>query len=146
MNNFKILHLDIRLMTKFPLFFLLVIPQITPFDFGDEPINFGDSTSLTCSVHKGDLPINLSWLHNNISIGYMQGVVLSIVGKKSSFLTIDSVTDKHSGKYTCIAENKAGTASYSTILNVNGIILIINYSYHYFLVVFVLLPTFSLAL
>lgn len=98
-----------------------MIPQITPFDFGDDSINFSDSASLTCSVHKGDLPINLSWLHNNISIGYMDGIVVSKVGKKSIFLNIDSVTDKHSGKYTCTAENKAGVASHSAVLNVNGI-------------------------
>lgn len=102
-------------------FFFLVIPQITTFDFGEESINFGDSASLTCSVHKGDLPINFSWLHNNISIGYLDGIVVSKVGKKSIFLNIDSVTDKHSGTYTCIAENKAGVASHSAILNVIGI-------------------------
>lgn len=111
-------------------FFLLVVPQITPFDFGDESINFADSTSLTCSVHKGDLPINLSWLHNNISIGYMDGIVVSKVGKKSIFLNIDSVTDKHSGTYTCIAENKAGAASHSAILNVNGILACFYLSCH----------------
>lgn len=35
-------------------------------------------------------------------------------------LTIDSVTDEHSGNYTCVAQNKAGTARYSADLNVNG--------------------------
>lgn len=99
-----------------------VIPQIFPFDFGDNPINFGDSTSLTCSVHKGDLPIHFLWLHNNISIGYTLGVSVFKGGSKNSMLTIDSVTDKHSGVYTCITENKAGVVSYSTILNVNGIL------------------------
>lgn len=102
----------------------LVTPQITPFDFGEQPINFGDSSSLTCSVHKGDLPINLSWLHNNISIGYMDGIVISKVGQKSIFLNIDSVTDKHAGKYTCIAKNKAGVDFYAAVLNVNGIFIV----------------------
>lgn len=104
----------------------LVNPQIVPFFFGDNPINFGDSTSVTCSVHKGDLPINFSWLHNNISIGYIEGIGVFKGGSKNSMLTIDSVTDKHSGVYTCVAENKAGVVSYSTVLNVNGIFFRIN--------------------
>lgn len=98
----------------------LVIPQISPFDFGDEAVNFGDSTSLTCSVHKGDLPIQFSWLHNNISVGYRNGVGVSKVGNKNSVLTIESITDQHSGIYTCLVKNNAGVTSYSAILNVNG--------------------------
>ncbi|VEN53577.1 unnamed protein product [Callosobruchus maculatus] len=94
-------------------------PQIAPFSFGEEPINSGDSTSVMCSIHKGDLPINISWLHNNVSIGYLPGVMTSKAGKKVSTVTIDSVTEEHMGTYTCIAENKAGTASYSAVLNVN---------------------------
>lgn len=102
------------------LFFLIVPPQILHFDFGEDAVNFGELASLTCSVHKGDLPIKISWLHNNISLGYMDGVLVSKVGKKVSTLTIDSVTDVHSGAYTCVAENKAGNTRYSTTLNVNG--------------------------
>ncbi|KAF7271145.1 hypothetical protein GWI33_015951 [Rhynchophorus ferrugineus] len=98
-----------------------VPPQISPFDFGDDPINSGDSTSLTCSVHKGDLPINIFWLHNNVSIGYMDGVMITKAGKKVSTLTIDSVQELHAGIYTCLAENKAGVSRYSTVLNVNVI-------------------------
>lgn len=51
----------------------------------------------------------------------MEGIAVFKGGNKNSMLTIDSVTDKHSGTYTCIAENKAGVVSYSTVLNVNGI-------------------------
>lgn len=92
-----------------------------PLDFGEESFNFGDPISLTCSLHKGDLPINLSWLHNNVSIGYVDGILISKVGHRNSMITIDSVTEKHAGIYTCIAENKAGVARSSTVLNVNGI-------------------------
>ncbi|KAL1498145.1 hypothetical protein ABEB36_008993 [Hypothenemus hampei] len=98
---------------------IMVPPQITPFDFGEESINSGDLASLTCSVHKGDLPINISWLHNNISIGYKEGVMISNAGKKISTVSIDSVDESHVGTYTCVAENRAGRTSYSAILNVN---------------------------
>lgn len=91
-----------------------------PLDFGEESFNFGDPISLTCSIHKGDLPINLSWLHNNISIGYNGGILISKVGQRNSMITIDAVNDEHRGTYTCIAVNKAGVASSSAKLNING--------------------------
>ncbi|CAH1979439.1 unnamed protein product [Acanthoscelides obtectus] len=94
-------------------------PLITPFDFGEDTVNSGDSVSLTCTVHKGDLPVNLSWLHNNVSIGYLEGVQITKAGKKSSALTIDNVNGDHVGTYTCIAENKAGASRYSADLHVN---------------------------
>lgn len=125
------------------LLIILVTPQIIALAFGDETFNFGDSTSLTCSVHKGDLPINLSWLHENVSIGYMEGIMVSKVGQKNSMLTIDSITEQHAGKYTCISENKAGVARSSAQLNVNGI-----FSFLLFVVVFsmVILCFFSKSL
>lgn len=98
----------------------LVHPQLLPLDFGEESFNAGDPVSLTCSLHKGDLPINLSWLHNNISIGYKEGIIISKVGQRNSMMTIDSVSYEHGGIYTCIAENKAGIATSSAKLNVNG--------------------------
>lgn len=102
---------------------ITVPPQIVPFDFGEDPINSEDFLSVQCSVHKGDLPINISWLHNNITMGYMEGVAISKVGKKVSTITIDSVQENHAGFYTCIAQNKAGRTEYSAMLNVNGIII-----------------------
>lgn len=41
-------------------------------------------------------------------------------GKRGSILSIDSVSHAHAGKYTCVAKNKAGEATYSADLNVNG--------------------------
>lgn len=71
-------------------------------------------------MHKGDLPINISWLHNNISIGYKEGVMITKAGKKISTVSIDSVDESHTGTYTCLAENKAGMTRFSAVLNVNG--------------------------
>lgn len=99
---------------------LLVPPQITPFNIGEDTVNAGDSVSATCSVHKGDLPINISWLHNNVSIGYNDGIVISSAGKKISTMAIDSVDESHSGTYTCLAANRAGKMTYSALLYVNG--------------------------
>lgn len=100
--------------------YVTVQPQILPLDFGEESFNFGDPVTLTCSIHKGDLPINLSWLHNNISIGYNDGILVSKIGQRNSVITIEAVNDDHRGIYTCVAVNKAGFASSSAKLNVNG--------------------------
>lgn len=105
----------------YPLTFYAVAPQILPFDFGEEEINLGDFASLQCSVHKGDLPINIKWLHNNVSMDYTDGVMVTKAGKKVSTVTIDFVQEYHSGEYSCVAENKAGTARFSVNLQVNGI-------------------------
>lgn len=104
---------------------ITVAPQITPFNFGEEAINSGDSAYLTCSVHKGDLPINISWLHNNISVGYIEGVLISKNGKKASTITIDSIQENHAGAFSCVAENKAGLATYSAVLRVNGTLYVL---------------------
>ncbi|XP_076265886.1 Down syndrome cell adhesion molecule 1 isoform X19 [Rhynchophorus ferrugineus] len=98
---------------------VMVPPQMLPFDFGEESVNSGDLASLTCSIHKGDLPINISWLHNNVTIGYIDGVSVIQVNKKVSTVTIDSVQEQHRGEYTCLAENKAGSVQYTAVLNVN---------------------------
>ncbi|XP_063932359.1 cell adhesion molecule Dscam1 isoform X6 [Zophobas morio] len=98
---------------------VMVAPQILPFDFGEESVNSGDVASLQCTVFKGDLPIRITWLHKNKAIRPNDGIIISKASRKVSSLTIDSVQEDHSGSYTCLAQNKAGNASYSTVLNVN---------------------------
>nr|XP_015838901.1 PREDICTED: Down syndrome cell adhesion molecule isoform X29 [Tribolium castaneum] len=98
---------------------VMVPPQILPFDFGEESVNSGDVASLQCTVHKGDLPINITWLHNNNTIGYNDGILITKAGKKVSTVTIDSVQAQHVGTYTCFAENRAGSDNFSAYLRVN---------------------------
>lgn len=105
----------------FALVLLIVVaPQILPFDIGDEPVNSGELVSLTCSVTKGDLPVKITWLHDNRSVETDQGVSVTKVNKKVSTLSVDSVEASHAGIYTCSAKNAAGSAMHSTVLNVNG--------------------------
>lgn len=101
-----------------------VAPQILPFSFGDEPANWGDLVSVTCSVAKGDLPIDITWAFNGQLVKELQDhdVLVASTNRKNSVLSIESVNAKHVGEYTCLASNHAGTASYSSYLAVNGII------------------------
>lgn len=76
---------------------------------------------MQCTAFKGDLPINITWFHNDKPIGYNEGIIISRVSKKVSTLTIDDVQEVHSGNFSCVAQNVAGLTSYSTELHVNGI-------------------------
>lgn len=81
--------------------------------------------STTCSINKGDLPLNITWTLNGHAINDFDGVTISFVNKRLSALSIESVQAEHAGKYTCIATNAAGGTSYSADLNVNGTALFI---------------------
>lgn len=115
-----------RLLFSFILFFSRIFisfpvpPQVFPFSFGEESVNSGDLTSVTCSVHKGDLPMTIEWLHNNQNVATLNGVMITQAGKKISTLSIESVSADHAGLYTCLARNQAGNSSHTSVLNVNG--------------------------
>lgn len=83
-------------------------------------MNSGDVASLTCTVFKGDFPLNITWLHNNKTIGYNSGILILQNGKKVSSLTIESVGEEHVGLYSCFVQNGAGFSTFSVELNVNG--------------------------
>lgn len=97
-----------------------VIPQIIPFEFGEDEINSGEAVSATCSISKGDLPINIIWLLKGKNVNLFSGIVTNRVNKRLSTLSIESVDASHAGEYTCLAMNKAGNVSFSAYLHVNG--------------------------
>lgn len=97
------------------------MPQVTPFDFGEEILNAGDTVSLTCTVGKGDLPLKIHWQLNDKILNSGNGVLINRNGKRISVLSIENVQHEHIGNYTCIAENEAGRSSHTAVLNVNGI-------------------------
>lgn len=96
----------------------VVSPQITPFEFGDESINADDMAVVMCTVTKGDLPLEISWTHDGYAIG--PGVAITKTSKRISQLSIETVQASHAGRYTCSARNKAGEATFTALLNVNG--------------------------
>lgn len=99
----------------------IVPPKISPFDFGEEPLNFGEPASVQCTILGGDLPMTITWLLNNQSIEQMHDVSLSKIGKRIHVLSIESVAGHHAGLYSCRAKNIAGLSEHSALLSVNGL-------------------------
>lgn len=97
-----------------------------PFSFGEEQINLDDSVMVSCSIIKGDLPINIWWKfqENEDSLSYNltsnDGVVIMRTSLKISMVAIDAVKSRHRGNYTCFAQNKGGSTQFSTYLAMNG--------------------------
>ena len=100
-----------------------VAPQIAPFSIGDEPANWGEAVSAVCTVVKGDLPIEVAWALNGEPVTSKNhgDITISSTGKRVSLMTIEAVSGRHAGEYTCTASNAAGATSYSATLAVNGI-------------------------
>ncbi|XP_050305208.1 cell adhesion molecule Dscam2 isoform X30 [Anthonomus grandis grandis] len=96
---------------------VMVLPHITPFEFENE-VNTGDSVQLSCYVNKGDMPLTFSWHLNGRNVEKLPEINVSLFGKKTSLLNIDSVKASHAGNYTCVASNKAGISSFTAELTV----------------------------
>ncbi|XP_070134562.1 cell adhesion molecule Dscam1 isoform X12 [Drosophila bipectinata] len=102
---------------------VMVPPQIVPFAY-DDVINMGDSIDLFCQIQKGDRPIKVHWSFERSSgesgFDQMQPQMrTNRISGKTSMLSIPSASPAHTGRYTCIASNQAGTTTYSVDLTVN---------------------------
>ena len=102
-------------------FFTLALPSIQPFSFGRPVINQGEVGQLLCTVLTGDEPITMSWSLQGGNISSGPDLTISQLGSRTSILMISSITYHHSGIYTCVASNAAGSATFSSELEVNGI-------------------------
>lgn len=100
------------------------MPHIGPFSISDGPANSGDMVSATCSIIKGDFPVKIVWKLNGNTIGSDEtDITITKINKHMSALSIESVAARHAGEYTCVATNRAGNTSHSTVLVVNGTII-----------------------
>lgn len=79
-----------------------------------------------CSVTKGDQPLKFLWTFQERNEGPIEnvttngGIVITRLNPKISTLSIESVKARHRGNYTCYAQNRAGSASHSAYLAING--------------------------
>lgn len=79
----------------------------------------GERVSVACSVRSGDRPVQFQWKKDGQEIVENSNVGMQTV-KDTSLLTIESVTAKSSGNYTCIVSNKFGSDQFTAALTVTG--------------------------
>lgn len=82
----------------------------------------GMRAAITCHIMEGDHPITFRWEKNGkpVSNNAALGSTIRRTDEFSSSLIIDPVSSAHSGNYTCIASNIAGSEKYIVPLTVNG--------------------------
>ena len=119
-NTFKVTKEGTVKMFPFKTFLYSEPPVIVPFSFGVNTINEGQFSQLVCVVTSGDEPIQITWSLKGDVVSSDPDLSTTMLGKRTSMLTISSVSYRHIGEYTCRAENPAGVSTHSTSLKVNG--------------------------
>lgn len=99
---------------------LPVPPVIEPFSFPGEGLPEGSRTRMVCGVSRGDPPLHIGWLKDGAKLPPHLGVNVSTLDPYSSLLSIPSLTEAHSGEYTCVASNPAARVRYTSRLQVKG--------------------------
>uniref|UniRef100_A0A182QBV3 Down syndrome cell adhesion molecule n=1 Tax=Anopheles farauti TaxID=69004 RepID=A0A182QBV3_9DIPT len=97
---------------------VIVPPILLPFEFGEDPSDIHSTTTVSCAVAKGDVPIEINWMFNGSNIFSNDGITITKSGQKMSLLYIESVQARHAGNYTCVARNKAGFVEHTSELKV----------------------------
>ncbi|KAG8230029.1 hypothetical protein J437_LFUL009995 [Ladona fulva] len=115
---------------------VIVPPKISPFHV-DRSLHLGERATFTCSVTKGDVPLSVSWLKDGSPIpsssspsasssspssspaSSTSGISVSHVDQFNSILLIESLSPRHNGNYSCVAQNLAATVSHTQELMVN---------------------------
>lgn len=88
--------------------------------FGEESLKEGDTVGVQCVILSGDLPATLSWMFNGQPLATTDNVIITKTGSKISSLTIDSVSAKDAGNYTCVGVNNVGNTTFTSTLFING--------------------------
>ena len=73
-----------------------------------------------CSVVKGDEPLKITWHLQGAVVSSEPSLTTTMLGTRSSILTITDVGYRHAGVYACKAQNPAGAVTYSAQLRVKG--------------------------
>ncbi|KAG1650320.1 Down syndrome cell adhesion molecule-like protein Dscam2 [Nymphon striatum] len=93
-------------------------PKIAPLAPPPSVLEAPSPYSTFCSIISGDHPIKLYWMKDNIDASLISKVDVTNT-KTYSLLQIHEVDASHSGNYTCVAENEAGTTRQSIYVRIS---------------------------
>ena len=110
----------LELFFVFNSIYILEPPVIVPFSFGSDIVNTGVYSQLLCVVSQGDMPVTITWSLKGQELSSGPELTTTMLGTRTSMLTISSVSYQHIGEYTCRATNPAGSVTHSAELKVNG--------------------------
>lgn len=109
--------------------FLSVPPKILPIQPMTNLLREGMRAAISCQILEGDLPVTFRWERDGHAIpsagssGSLSSVSSATtrrLDEYSSSLVIEKLAAEHAGNYTCVAQNVAGTESFTVPLTVNG--------------------------
>lgn len=107
-----------------------VQPKILPIPAMTNLLREGMRAAISCQILEGDLPVAFRWEKNGQPITSSpyapSGIITRRMDEYSASLVIEQVTSLHSGNYTCITSNVAGSERYTVPLTVNGQFYIID--------------------
>lgn len=96
-----------------------VLPKLKPFDTDNEPLMMDEFFQVLCTAIHGDHPMQFSWLLGNQTVYPSERIRIDFT-KRSSTLSIESVSGDDAGNYTCVASNRAGATESVVELVVKG--------------------------
>ena len=103
-----------------PAIFSSEPPKIAPFSFPSDIVDEGSYVQVMCSVVKGDEPLKITWHLQGAEVSSEPSLTTTMLGTRSSILTITNVGYRHAGAYACMAQNPAGAVTHSAELRVKG--------------------------
>jgi len=78
----------------------------------------GSDVSLQCTL-KGSEPMTVTWLKDNHELREAENIHITHENR-TALLRISSLQSTHGGKYSCQAQNQAGSQTCSAVLTVKG--------------------------
>lgn len=101
-------------------YFWTVAPKVSLVNTGSNPSFIDDFVQFICSAN-GDMPIRFEWGFNNDSISILDNIKIDGT-RRSSTLTVETVEADNAGTYHCMATNKGGKDTSSSVLIVKGVL------------------------